>query len=227
MTPVSPAPSADLVPARLLAAEVKAALDLLAATEAPRRVTLGYAGPPGGGKSTVTEALRDAINAAAGRRVAAIVPMDGFHLHNDILDARRLRDRKGAPETFDSQGFVDLLARVRAGEAPLPVPIFAHNQDNPVPGGIILNAEDRIALVEGNYLYMQSMAWPRVPPLLDRCVFLSVDRDECRRRLVPRHIAAGKTEEHARRHVETVDLDNYDRICADLDRSKVIVYDNT
>lgn len=226
MTSVSQTTPAGFVPQHVLNAEVKAALDLLAGTEAPHRVMLGIAGPPGGGKSTVTEALREAINAAAGRRVAAIVPMDGFHLHNDILDARHLRDRKGAPETFDAQGFVDLLVRVRAGEAPLPVPIFSHNQDNPVPGGIVLTAEDRIALVEGNYLYMQSGAWPGVPPLLDRSLFLAVDRDECRRRLVPRHIAAGKTEEHARRHVETVDLDNYDRIFADLDRSKVIVYDN-
>jgi pantothenate kinase len=227
MTAHSPASMADFVPRDLIDAEVAAALDLLSRTEAPRRVMLGIAGPPGGGKSTVTAALRDAIDAVAGAGTAAIVPMDGFHLHNDILDARGIRDRKGAPETFDAEGFVELLKRVRAGEAPLPVPIFAHNQDNPVPGGIVLTAANRIALVEGNYLYLKSGAWPGVPPLLDRKLFLAVDRDECRRRLVPRHIAAGKTEEHARRHVENVDLRNHDLIAADLDPASVIVHDNT
>jgi pantothenate kinase len=226
MTSPSSNTTAELVPQHLLDGEVGAALELLAAAKAPQRLLIGIAGPPGGGKSTVTEALRDAINARVGGPVAAIVPMDGFHLYNDVLVERGIRDRKGAPDTFDSQAFVDLLVRVKGGEAPLPVPIFSHNQGNPVPGGIVLKAENRIALVEGNYLYLKSGAWRGVAPLLDRRLFLAVDREECRRRLVPRHIASGKTEEHARRHVETVDLKNYDLIYADLDRTENIVYDN-
>jgi len=210
----------------LIAREVRVALDLQARAGNTRRVMIGIAGPPGGGKSTVTSALRRAINAEAGANLAAIVPMDGFHMPDRVLVERGIRHRKGAPDTFDARGFVDLLTRVRAGEAPLPVPTFDHGKGDPVPGGIVLTAENRVALVEGNYLFLKSGAWAEIAPLLDRRLFLAVDREECRRRLVPRHIQAGKTEDHARTHVENVDLKNHDLIYADLDSTEVIVVDN-
>lgn len=218
--------SPEFVDRNLIARETRAALDLLARANGARRVMIGIAGPPGGGKSTVTAALRDAINAEAGANVAAVVPMDGFHLLDRILVERGVRRRKGAPDTFDARGFVDLLIRVRAGEAPLPVPTFDHGKGDPVPGGIVLTAENRVALVEGNYLFLKTGAWAEISPLLDRRLFLAVDREECRRRLVPRHIQAGKTEDHARSHVENVDLKNHDLIYADLDPATVIVVDN-
>lgn len=40
------------------------------------------AGPPGAGKSTVAEALVHELG-----RAAVLVPMDGFHLGNQVLDA--------------------------------------------------------------------------------------------------------------------------------------------
>ena len=38
--------------------------------------------------------------------------MDGFHLADVELVRRGLRDRKGAPETFDGWGYAALLARL-------------------------------------------------------------------------------------------------------------------
>lgn len=42
--------------------------------------------------------------------------MDGFHLADAELDRAGYRDRRGAPEMFDADGYVALLARIRAGE---------------------------------------------------------------------------------------------------------------
>ena len=81
------------------------------ATPGERRI-LGIAGPPGAGKSTLALAVCEAL---AGR--AVLVPMDGFHRSNEELVTLGLRDRKGAPETFDADGFVALLAAVHAGDA--------------------------------------------------------------------------------------------------------------
>ena len=39
-----------------------------------------------------------------------MVPLDGFHLADVELERRGLRDRKGAPETFDADGYAALLA---------------------------------------------------------------------------------------------------------------------
>jgi pantothenate kinase len=73
------------------------------------RAVLGICGAPGAGKSTVAAEL-----VAAYGEEAVVVPMDGFHLHDDELARLGLSDRKGAPETFDVAGYVALLARLRA-----------------------------------------------------------------------------------------------------------------
>lgn len=78
-----------------------------------RRALLGLAGAPAAGKSTLARRLVAGVNDRLGEGTAAYVPMDGFHLSNAQLDRLRLRDHKGAPETFDVDGYVVLLRRLR------------------------------------------------------------------------------------------------------------------
>ena len=84
-----------------------AALARLAASARGERRLLGIAGPPGAGKSTLAQAVVDAVEGAV------LVPMDGFHLAQSVIDAAGLADRKGAPETFDRAGYAALLTRLR------------------------------------------------------------------------------------------------------------------
>ena len=79
---------------------------------------LGITGAPGAGKSTLAAALAAAYD-------GVVVPMDGFHLADVELTRRGLLDRKGAPETFDAEGYAALLARIRARtEATVLAPRF-------------------------------------------------------------------------------------------------------
>jgi pantothenate kinase len=73
----------------------------------PGRAVLGLTGPPGAGKSTLAAALVEAL----GDR-AVLVPMDGFHLADTELARLGRSDRKGAPDTFDAAGYVQLLRRL-------------------------------------------------------------------------------------------------------------------
>ena len=73
-----------------------------------RRRLVAIAGAPTSGKSTLAERLVEELGPRA-----ALVPMDGFHLDNRVLDERGLRPRKGAPETFDAAGFVRLVNALR------------------------------------------------------------------------------------------------------------------
>ena len=76
-----------------------------------RRHLAAIAGPPGSGKSTLAEAV---VAELVGAGIdAVLMPMDGFHLDNRLLEPRGLLPRKGAPETFDFGGFAATLARVR------------------------------------------------------------------------------------------------------------------
>ncbi|MEO7447815.1 MAG: nucleoside/nucleotide kinase family protein, partial [Humibacillus sp.] len=74
-----------------------------------RRSVLGIAGAPGAGKTTLAEALVAGVRAAEGDEWVAHVPMDGFHLADVQLDRLGSRSRKGAPDTFDAQGYAALL----------------------------------------------------------------------------------------------------------------------
>ena len=94
-----------------------------------KRLMVAIAGPPGAGKSTVADALAIALNHRLSDHPAEVVPMDGFHYDNAILDARHLRARKGAPETFDADGFLALIRRLRTEQGDIATPVFDRNVD--------------------------------------------------------------------------------------------------
>ena len=98
-----------------------------------RRRILGLVGAPGAGKSTLAEAILEAL---PGR--AVIVPMDGFHLANVELERLGRASRKGAEDTFDSAGYVALLARLRAQrhDEMIYAPTFRREIEEPIAGAI-------------------------------------------------------------------------------------------
>ena len=157
-----------------------AAAALIDALPADRRVLVGVAGAPGAGKSTFAALL-------AARIGGTVLPMDGFHLPQARLVELGRRERMGAPDTFDVDGFVALLRAVRSGER-VEAPGFDREVEEPVPGAIAIEADRRILIIEGNYL----LHWPGVAPLLDATVFVHLDDSTRRERLIARHIASGK-----------------------------------
>ena len=163
------------------------------ATPGERRI-LGIAGPPGAGKSTLAVAVCEAL---AGH--AVLVPMDGFHRSNEELATLGLRDRKGAPETFDADGLVALLAAVHAGAA-VRAPAFDRDLDSAIPDAIHVPDGVPLVVVEGNYLLLDDGPWVAVRALLHEAWYLTGD-DTRVERLIARHVAHGRTEEAAREWV--------------------------
>lgn len=168
----------------------------------PGRALLGIAGAPGSGKS----ALAAALAAAYG---AVVVPMDGFHLADVELGRRGLLDRKGAPETFDAEGYAALLARVRAGvEQVVMAPMFERDLEQPVAGAIPVPRSAELIVTEGNYLLLDEPRWRSVRAQLDVVWHLRLDETTRTQRLVARHEEFGKSPDEARRWVERVDESN-------------------
>jgi pantothenate kinase len=169
-------------------------------------VLLGLVGVPGSGKSTVAEALVTAIGPAS-----VVVPMDGFHLSNDVLVARGLADVKGAPETFDRDGFVTLLGRLRT-EPSMAAPRFERSVEASVPDAIAVTPAHRLVVVEGNYL----LHWPDARALLDEVWFIEAGSEQARvASLVARHESFGRTPAQAREWVERNDEANARLVAAD------------
>jgi len=133
------------------------------------RRLLGLVGAPGAGKSTLANALAQQWPAQI-----QVVPMDGFHLANATLAQLGRRQRKGAPDTFDADGFVALLKRLRAQSTDEVVyaPNFERTLEEPVAGAIAVHADTPLVVVEGNYLLLGEHPWNQVQALLDEVWFV-------------------------------------------------------
>jgi pantothenate kinase len=174
------------------------------------RLIVAIAGAPGSGKSTFAEALLPLLPAGS----AAIVPMDGFHFDNAILEKRGMAARKGAPETFDFDGFRHMLERLRRADGDVAVPLFDRKADLARAGAALVSAETKFVLVEGNYLLLDESPWYGLSPLFDVTVWLEVPAAELERRLTQRWLDHGLTLDHARNRTFGNDLPNAERIRA-------------
>ncbi|MDQ4046319.1 MAG: nucleoside/nucleotide kinase family protein [Actinomycetota bacterium] len=152
------------------------------------RILLGVAGAPGAGKSTFSACLANAF----GQDQALVVPMDGFHLGNAVIDGTPLKQRKGAPDTFDVGGYVSLLQRLRRrDEEVVYAPDFRRSIDEPVAASIAVPAAVPLIITEGNYLLSEDPEWQKVRAQLDEVWFIETAPELRLSRLVERHMLFG------------------------------------
>ncbi|TSA87419.1 nucleoside/nucleotide kinase family protein [Deinococcus detaillensis] len=214
----SPVPSAASS-----AAQPRTTADLIALARAllksgERRI-LGITGAPGAGKSTVCAAIAGAL----GDQVA-VVGMDGFHLANSELIRLGRRERKGAPDTFDADGYAALLERLwHQTEEVIYAPTFERTIEESIGSALPILASTPLILTEGNYLLLEGGAWSRVKPQLDAVWFLEPPEELRLSRLIARHVAFGKAPDAAKAWVERVDQNNAALINAGRSRADLII----
>ncbi|WP_192035095.1 nucleoside triphosphate hydrolase [Halomonas sp. YLGW01] len=178
-------------------------------TPCDKRILIAIAGPPGSGKSTLAKDVVERLNATSGSESrAALLPMDGFHLDNDILAAQGMLARKGAPETFDAQGLVRLVRRIRTGGADIPYPLFDRALDRSLPEAGLLKADTPIVVIEGNYLLLDAPPWQELAELFDASVFLAPPIETLEERLIERWLSFGFSPEAAVEKAKGNDLKN-------------------
>lgn len=158
------------------------------------RTLIGIVGKPGAGKSTVVEQIEKKYRPDQ----VSIIPMDGFHLSNEELISLGRRERKGAPDTFDVEGFISLIERVKIDDSiDHMFPIFHREIEASIAHEGIVPKGSKVLVIEGNYLFSEEHSWSKVYPLLDHTWFIEID-DEIRiERLIARHVRYGKTPEEA------------------------------
>ncbi|TBN41056.1 nucleoside/nucleotide kinase family protein [Paracoccus subflavus] len=191
-------PSCGLPPGYWDNREGQKVLDRIRALEGAR-VLVAVAGAPGSGKSTLAEALVQRLDDAV------LVPMDGFHLDDRVLEARGLRARKGAVETFDAQGFAALVERLAVPRSEVIFPIFDRSREIAVAGAGVVAPDHRVVLIEGNYLLLDSSPWKQAR--YDLRIWLDVPEAELERRLAARWQGYGKNAQQIAAHLEN-DLAN-------------------
>lgn len=182
---------------------------IVARAAAVPRLIVAIAGPPAAGKSTLTESLREQISL---QMSVAVVAQDGYHFDNAVLEKRQLLSVKGAPQTFDVAGFHQLLGRLKGQTQPLAVPVFDRSLDLARGSASIVEPDDRVILVEGNYLLIDEPPWSTLASCFDLRVLLQVPLPVLQDRLVQRWLRYGHTADAALQRARQNDLPNADYV---------------
>lgn len=196
---------------------------LAVAAHQSKRILVGIAGGPGSGKSTlaadVIGILNDRIDGSAAR-----VPMDGFFMMQAKLEAEELVAHKGAPHTFEGEAFVQLLKTLKITKGPVSVPGYSRRLEDVVPNAFTIAGNVPILVIEGNYLLLDAPPWDEIEGILDLSFFLRLSPDITRARLLRRHADEGRfTPDWIERHVEQVDMVNYEVVEASSPRADVVI----
>lgn len=173
----------------------------------PGRFLVALAGPPASGKTTLAADLAGLLGLGA-----RVVPMDGFHFDDAVLEVRGHRSRKGAPHTFDVAGFAHCLHRIRTGEE-VAIPVFDRSLELARAGADVVGPNDRIILVEGNYLLLQRAPWSALHPLFHFRILVTASEALLTQRLIARWQHYGRTDAAA--WIEQNDLPNARTVLAE------------
>ncbi|GIM82265.1 nucleoside/nucleotide kinase family protein [Salinispora arenicola] len=190
-----------------------------ALADAGPRQLLGIAGAPGAGKSTLAAQVVAAVGPAA-----RLVSMDGFHLAQAELARLGRTGRKGAADTFDANGYVSLLRRLRRLEpTSVYAPEFRRDLEEPVAGAVEVPPAVRLLVTEGNYLLLPDWPWEEIRSLLHEAWFLDLDAGLRLRRLTARHEAYGRSPAEAQAWAHGTDEVNAALVADTAHRADLVV----
>ena len=151
--------------------------------------------------------------------------MDGFHLANSELTRLGRRDRKGAPDTFDADGYVALLQRLRhQGPELLYAPTFNRAIEESIGSAVPVHRDTPLVITEGNYLLLEEHGWAGVHEALDEVWYLDVAPGVRIERLVNRRRSFGDTADHAEAWVHDVDQANAGVVEASREHADLLVH---
>ena len=94
----------------------------------------------------------------------------------------------------------------------MAIPLFDRDLEISRAGADIVTADDRLLVVEGNYLLLNEAPWPEAAPLFDLTVWIDVPEAELDRRLMARWAHYGKTPDEARAWIDGNDMPNIRRV---------------
>ncbi|MDX1743529.1 MAG: sugar transporter [Ruegeria sp.] len=199
----------------MIGQDVERVCDLInARRQVGSRTIVAIAGPPASGKSTLAEAVVEALNSQhrSATPDATLVPMDGYHLDNSVLEARGLLAKKGAPETFDAVGFCNAVKNLRVAPHECFLPKFDRQRDLAIANAIAVHPDTPVIVAEGNYLLMNNDPWASLADVFAVTVFVCPTMDELKTRLQQRWINHGLDPAAALQRALGNDLPNAERV---------------
>ncbi|BGP38586.1 hypothetical protein JCM10450v2_002535 [Rhodotorula kratochvilovae] len=133
--------------------------------------------------------------------VAVAVGLDGWHFPREALDRfpdpTEARRRRGAAFTFDAEAYVSFVRSLRTKPHlhAVPYPTFSHALKDPQlcpqPSPSPILPSHRMIVIEGLYCLLDVELWSEAARILDERIWVDVEREVARERLVKRHLHSG------------------------------------
>jgi type I pantothenate kinase len=142
---------------------------------------IGVGGSVAVGKSTTARVLKALLARWPDHPRVDQITTDGFLLPNAELEQRKLMDRKGFPESFDTARLLNFLADVKSGVACVEAPVYSHFHYDILPDQRTVVESPDILIVEGlNVLQPARMprggeAIPFVSDFFDFSIYLDAE----------------------------------------------------
>jgi type I pantothenate kinase len=172
---------------------------LLAEREVKVPYIIGVAGSVAVGKSTSARVLKALLSRWPNTPKVELVTTDGFLLSNAELEKRGLMERKGFPESYDTQALLRFLSQVKAGRASAKAPVYSHLTYDVVEGEHVSVERPDILILEGlnvlqpGRLPRDGAAIPFVSDFFDFSIYLDADEDDLHRWYVNRFMTLRQT----------------------------------
>lgn len=172
---------------RLLNLRVQASHQLATVTDtflgtppAPVPFIIGIAGSVAVGKSTISRVLQEILSRWPHHPRVDLVTTDGFLLPNEVLEERDLMERKGFPESYDRVRLLEFIARAKAGEPQLEVPIYSHVSYDVIPDEYRIVDRPDILILEGLNVLQAGSSGAFVSDYFDFSIFVDADTADIR-----------------------------------------------
>jgi type I pantothenate kinase len=142
---------------------------------------IGIAGSVAVGKSTTARVLRALLARWPDHPRVDLITTDGFLWPNAELDRRGLMERKGFPESFDTESLLGFLGEVKSGVEVAKAPVYSHFHYDIMADDYHAIRRPDILIVEGiNVLQSARLptngdAIPYVSDFFDFSIYLDAD----------------------------------------------------
>jgi type I pantothenate kinase len=110
---------------------------------------IGVAGSVAVGKSTTARVLKALLARWPDHPRVDLMTTDGFLYANAELERRGLMERKGFPESFDTERLLRFLGDVKSGVARVAAPVYSHFHYDVLPGQEVIVEQPDILIIEG------------------------------------------------------------------------------